>query len=132
VVPLYLQSLQPFRRSARLDVGHSTGKIDRGIVGLCDVQNAQLDPAIRTCETLARLVNVTTHRLHVSTSGPCRKHGEPVIIFCTGGGTPAIAYIRLQRLLSQHWRAYVKTDLDMTEGNYAYGPASCRGTSNST
>lgn len=56
--------------------------------------------------TISGLVSVGTHRLHISTSGPARKPGQPVIILFTGGGTPTVAYVRLQRLLSQHWRVY--------------------------
>ena len=47
------------------------------------------------------------HALWLSTSGPPRKHlHDPVILFFTGGGAPIAVYIRLQRLLSWHWRVY--------------------------
>jgi pimeloyl-ACP methyl ester carboxylesterase len=57
-------------------------------------------------ETLSSLVDIKTHKLHISTSGPARKPGSPVIIFFTGGGAPAIAYTRLQRLLAATHRVY--------------------------
>lgn len=53
-----------------------------------------------------QLVSVGSHKLWISTSGPPRKAVEPVILFFTGGGVPILAYARLQRLLSKHWRVF--------------------------
>ncbi|PSK51733.1 hypothetical protein B9Z65_3000 [Elsinoe australis] len=55
---------------------------------------------------ISKAVNIGTHKLHVSTSGPPRRLAEPVIIFFSGGGVPCYTYIRLQRLLSEHYRVY--------------------------
>lgn len=52
------------------------------------------------------LVPLSTHKLHVSTSGPPRSPGSPVVLFFSGGGAPCAAYVRLQRLLSKHIRVY--------------------------
>lgn len=53
------------------------------------------------------LVSVSHHhKLYVSTSGPEREPGSPVILFFAGGGTPCAAYIRFRRLLSSHARVY--------------------------
>lgn len=52
------------------------------------------------------LVPLSTHKLHVSTSGPPRRPGSPVLLFFSGGGAPCVTYMRLQRLLSQHIRVY--------------------------
>ncbi|KAK7714529.1 hypothetical protein SLS64_003491 [Diaporthe eres] len=46
------------------------------------------------------------HKLYVSTSGPERTPGSPVVLFFAGGGTPCAAYIRFRRLLSSHIRVY--------------------------
>lgn len=46
------------------------------------------------------------HKLYVSTSGPERTPGSPVVLFFAGGGTPCAAYIRFRRLLSSHVRVY--------------------------
>ena len=60
------------------------------------------------CETKSGLVRIgaNAHSLHVSTSGPPRRHGEPVLIFFTGGGTPGAVHLRLRRLLSGFTRVY--------------------------
>jgi pimeloyl-ACP methyl ester carboxylesterase len=51
------------------------------------------------------LVSVSHHhKLYVSTSGPERTPGSPVVLFFSGGGTPSAAYIRFRRLLSSHVR----------------------------
>lgn len=53
------------------------------------------------------LVSVSNHhKLYVSTSGPERTTGQPVVLFFAGGGTPCAAYIRFRRLLSSHARVY--------------------------
>lgn len=52
------------------------------------------------------LVPLSTHKLHVSTSGPPRRPGSPVVLFFSGGGAPCATYMRLQRLLSKHIRVY--------------------------
>ncbi len=56
--------------------------------------------------TISDLVDIGTHKLNVSTSGPPRKVGEAVIIMFTGGGAPAKTYMKFHRLLSQRWRVY--------------------------
>ena len=57
-------------------------------------------------QDLSALVSIGTHALWLSTSGLPRKFGRPVVIMMTGGGAPAAAYIRLQRLLSKFARVY--------------------------
>lgn len=57
-------------------------------------------------EDISQLVSIGSHKLFVSTSGPARKPGEPVIVLFTGGGAPAVTYCHLQRLLSESWRVY--------------------------
>lgn len=57
-------------------------------------------------EDVEQLVSIGSHRLWMSTSGPVRKAHEPVILFFTGGGAPAVTYRRLQHLLSVSWRVY--------------------------
>ncbi|KAI3396242.1 hypothetical protein diail_12386 [Diaporthe ilicicola] len=52
------------------------------------------------------LVSVFHHKLYVSTSGPERAAGSPVVLFFAGGGTPCAAYIRFRRMLSCHVRVY--------------------------
>ncbi|KAK2599826.1 hypothetical protein N8I77_011549 [Diaporthe amygdali] len=53
------------------------------------------------------LVSVShQHKLYVSTSGPERSPGSPVVLFFSGGGTPCAAYIRFRRMLSSHVRVY--------------------------
>ena len=53
------------------------------------------------------LVSVSHHhKLYVSTSGPERSPGSPVVLFFAGGGTPCAAYIRFRKLLSSHARVY--------------------------
>jgi pimeloyl-ACP methyl ester carboxylesterase len=46
------------------------------------------------------LVDVGTHSLWASTSGPIRKHNDPLVIFITGAGAPCAVYVKLQQRLS--------------------------------
>ncbi|KAJ4366331.1 hypothetical protein N0V83_007967 [Neocucurbitaria cava] len=47
------------------------------------------------------LVNIGTHSLWASTSGPIRSHpNDPLLIFITGAGAPSAVYIKLQQQLS--------------------------------
>ncbi|OQO07085.1 hypothetical protein B0A48_07652 [Cryoendolithus antarcticus] len=57
-------------------------------------------------DTVADLVDIGTHKLFISTSGPPRRRGEPVVLFFTGAGAPVATVCRLQRLLSEHFRVY--------------------------
>ncbi|KAK6409045.1 hypothetical protein LTR95_018358, partial [Oleoguttula sp. CCFEE 5521] len=57
-------------------------------------------------DAVADLIDIGTHKLFISTSGPPRRLGEPVIIFFTGAGGPVATVCRLQRLLSDHFRVY--------------------------
>ncbi|PYI31817.1 alpha/beta-hydrolase [Aspergillus indologenus CBS 114.80] len=59
-------------------------------------------------ETTSRsgLVHISTHSLFISTSGPPRWPGSPVVLFFTGGGAPSALYLRLQHLLSARHRVY--------------------------
>lgn len=57
-------------------------------------------------ETRAGLISIGSHQLFISTSGPPRKQNQPVVVFFSGGGAPIAIYLRLQRLLSAHWRVY--------------------------
>jgi pimeloyl-ACP methyl ester carboxylesterase len=50
------------------------------------------------------LVSLSTHSLHASISGPIRLPNAPLLIFFTGGGACCAIYIKLQQLLSQHYR----------------------------
>lgn len=52
------------------------------------------------------LVKISTHALHISTSGPAREPGQPVLLFFSGGGAPCALYLRLKRLLSTYIRVY--------------------------
>ncbi|MCJ1478094.1 hypothetical protein MMC13_006769 [Lambiella insularis] len=54
----------------------------------------------------SELVSIGTHKLFLSTSGPPRKLGAPVVIYFTGGGAPVAMHVRLQSLLSDHARVY--------------------------
>ncbi|RAK70975.1 alpha/beta fold hydrolase [Aspergillus fijiensis CBS 313.89] len=56
--------------------------------------------------TRSALVRISTHSLFISTSGPPRHPGSPVVLFFTGGGAPSALYLRLQRLLSVRHRVY--------------------------
>ncbi|OCL03556.1 alpha/beta-hydrolase [Glonium stellatum] len=56
--------------------------------------------------TQSSLVSIETHSLFLSTSGPPRTPGIPVVIFFTGGGAPAAVYIRLQAVLAAFARVY--------------------------
>lgn len=68
-------------------------------------------------ETRSDLVSCGTHQLFVSTSGPVRKPGEPVILFFQGGGSPVATHIRLQKLISGFARCYFydRSGYDMSE-----------------
>lgn len=46
------------------------------------------------------LVNIGTHSLWASSSGPVRKAGEPLVVFFTGGAAPAAEYVKLQEHIS--------------------------------
>src|ERR1700730_3066772 len=52
------------------------------------------------------LVSIGTHKLFLSTSGPVRTPGTPVVIFFTGGGVPVAAHVRLQAMISGFARVY--------------------------
>ena len=52
------------------------------------------------------LVAIGTYKLVLSTSGPARVPGTPVVLFFTGGGVPIVAYVRLQALISEFARVY--------------------------
>ncbi|KAH9824640.1 Alpha/beta-hydrolase [Teratosphaeria destructans] len=52
------------------------------------------------------MVHIGSHKLHVSSSGRPRKPGDAAVLFFSGGGAPAVMYIRLQRLLGEHARVY--------------------------
>ncbi len=54
----------------------------------------------------SELVPIGTHKLFISTSGPARTPGTPVIIYFTGGGVPVAAHVRLQAVLSTFARVY--------------------------
>ena len=54
----------------------------------------------------SELVSIGTHKLFLSTSGPARAPGTPVVIFFTGGGVPVVAHVRLQGLISDFARVY--------------------------
>ncbi|KAL9115174.1 MAG: hypothetical protein Q9227_000968 [Pyrenula ochraceoflavens] len=56
--------------------------------------------------TKSGLVSIGSHKLWISTSGPPRASGDPVVLFVTGGGAPAAVYVRLEALLSQKFRVY--------------------------
>ncbi|KAF2760229.1 alpha/beta-hydrolase [Pseudovirgaria hyperparasitica] len=56
--------------------------------------------------TKSDFISVGSYKLFLSTSGPPRKHGQPVIIYFTGGGAPSIVYMRLQENLSEFTRTY--------------------------
>nr|OQO10889.1 hypothetical protein B0A51_16696 [Rachicladosporium sp. CCFEE 5018] len=57
-------------------------------------------------DTVADLIDIGTHKLFISTSGPPRPRGEPVVLFFTGAGGPVATVCRLQRLLSEQVRVY--------------------------
>ncbi|KAF2768243.1 alpha/beta-hydrolase [Teratosphaeria nubilosa] len=50
------------------------------------------------------LVDIGSHKLHISSSGRPRGPGDAVVLFSSGGGAPAVMYIRLQRMLRKHAR----------------------------
>jgi pimeloyl-ACP methyl ester carboxylesterase len=50
------------------------------------------------------LVNIGTHSLWASTSGPVRQPDDPLIIFFTGGAAPAAEYVKLQEKISSFAR----------------------------
>jgi pimeloyl-ACP methyl ester carboxylesterase len=54
----------------------------------------------------SELVSIGTHKLFLSTSGPARTPGTPVVIFFTGGGVPVAAHVRLQAMISGFARVY--------------------------
>lgn len=54
----------------------------------------------------ADLVPIGSYSLFVSTGGPPRKPGAPVVIFVTGGGTPTEAYVHLHGAVSKFARNY--------------------------
>jgi pimeloyl-ACP methyl ester carboxylesterase len=54
----------------------------------------------------SELVSIGTHKLFLSTSGPARTPGTPVVIFFTGGGVPVAAHVRLQAMISDFARVY--------------------------
>ncbi|KAL4797714.1 alpha/beta-hydrolase [Aspergillus venezuelensis] len=56
--------------------------------------------------TRSGLVPAGDHKLYISTSGPSRSPGTPVLIYFTGGGAPVPLHVRLQRLLSEVVRVY--------------------------
>ena len=56
--------------------------------------------------TRSGMVSVGDYRLFISTSGPARVAGEPVVIYITGGGSPVAVHVRLQRVLSEVARVY--------------------------
>lgn len=65
------------------------------------------DPLLNPWEAtdIDALVSVSRHhKLNVSTSGPPRTPGSPVVLFFSGGGTPCAAYVRFRRQLASHVR----------------------------
>lgn len=53
----------------------------------------------------AGLVNIKTHSLWASVSGPVRQQPhDPLVIFITGAGGPSALYVKLQEQLSSHVR----------------------------
>lgn len=56
--------------------------------------------------TKSELVSIGSHKLFLSTSGPARVSGNPVVIFFTGGGVPVAAHLRLQAQIGDFARVY--------------------------
>jgi pimeloyl-ACP methyl ester carboxylesterase len=54
----------------------------------------------------SELVSIGTHTLFLSTSGPARTPGTPVVIFFTGGGVTVAAHVRLQAMISSFAQVY--------------------------
>src|ERR1700761_7591582 len=52
------------------------------------------------------LVSVGSYSLFVSTRGPRRKSGAPIVVFITGGGVPTEFYVHLQHAVSEFARNY--------------------------
>lgn len=71
------------------------------------------------------LVSVSNHKLYVSTSGPERSPGSPVVLFFAGGGTPCAAYIRFRRLLSEHTRVYFHDRAGYGYSELGHGDTDC-------
>lgn len=64
-----------------------------------------------------RMVSIGTHNLYLSTSGPDRKSGEPIVVLMQGMGSTIDEWVMVKRLVTPfaRWLEYDRSGLGRSE-----------------